>query len=313
MKAFISYSHKDEWALDRLHTHLSVLRREGAIEAWFDQKILAGGEFDNDISAELEHCELFIALVSPDFLHSDYCVEQEMRMAEEYHEAGRLRIVPIIVDDCEWQKTTLGRFKALPKDGKAIRNWTNENTAFLSVVSELRRLINAAPAKITEPHAIMADQPTQTAGSYRIARTFDDIDRMDFLNEAYAIIEDHFQRSIQEIDTLDGVRARFSKTDERSFTAVITNQLRNQTTGHITVFSRSGTGVLGDITYSYQKAAPPNTANGWYNIEADDYELYFKGSGFGVGDVGPEERLNSLGVAKDLWKKLLTNAQISND
>ncbi len=40
MKAFISYLHKDAAALMQLHTHLAVLRQEGRIEAWFDQKNL---------------------------------------------------------------------------------------------------------------------------------------------------------------------------------------------------------------------------------------------------------------------------------
>ena len=54
MKAFISYSHKDEAALRRLHTHLAVLRREGRIDEWFDREILAGGEIDAEIAERLE-------------------------------------------------------------------------------------------------------------------------------------------------------------------------------------------------------------------------------------------------------------------
>jgi predicted RNA binding protein with dsRBD fold (UPF0201 family) len=34
-KAFISYSHRDEKALERLHTHLATLRREDTIAAWY--------------------------------------------------------------------------------------------------------------------------------------------------------------------------------------------------------------------------------------------------------------------------------------
>ena len=44
MRAFISYSHRDERWLERLTTHLSVLRRDGRIEDWFDREILAGSE-----------------------------------------------------------------------------------------------------------------------------------------------------------------------------------------------------------------------------------------------------------------------------
>ena len=98
MKAFISYSRKDEAALERLHIHLAVLRREGHIDEWFDREILAGGEIDAEIAERLESSELFLLLVSPDFLASDYCVEREMERALERHRSGEARVVPIIVE-----------------------------------------------------------------------------------------------------------------------------------------------------------------------------------------------------------------------
>ena len=79
MRAFISYSHSDKAALDRLHVHLKNLTREGRIETWYDRNILAGGELDAEIERELEASDLFLLLVSPDFIASDYCVEREMR------------------------------------------------------------------------------------------------------------------------------------------------------------------------------------------------------------------------------------------
>ncbi len=49
VKAFISYSHRDEKALERLHTHLATLRREGKISTWYDREIQAGQEIDREI------------------------------------------------------------------------------------------------------------------------------------------------------------------------------------------------------------------------------------------------------------------------
>jgi hypothetical protein len=53
MRAFISYSHRDAKALDRLHTHLAMLRRDGLIDAWYDHEILAGDEVDQEINSQL--------------------------------------------------------------------------------------------------------------------------------------------------------------------------------------------------------------------------------------------------------------------
>jgi len=71
-KAFISYSHRDEKALGRLHTHLAMLRRENLIMTWYDREILAGDEIDREVSSNLRDSDLFLALVSPGFLDSNY-------------------------------------------------------------------------------------------------------------------------------------------------------------------------------------------------------------------------------------------------
>ena len=188
MKAFISYSHKDELALGRLHTHLAMLRRENLIDAWYDREILAGGDIDNDIAAQLKQSEVFIALVSPDFLASDYCYDKEMQRAIKRCKAGEIRIVPIIVEPCDWKSSPLNQFKALPKDGKPISNWDNENEAYLDIVEELRRIIKtkSESGNIIQAEEIPNSEPRK--GKYRVRRDFDKIDRADFCNDAFSQI-----------------------------------------------------------------------------------------------------------------------------
>ena len=174
MKAFISYSHKDIAALDRLHTHLASLGREGQIDAWFDREILAGGELDAEIAEQLESCELFLLLVSPDFLASDYCVEREMERALERHHAGEARVVPIIVEPCDWasSSSSLRQLKVLPRDGKPVSEWTNENNAYVDVVKELRRILvadEAIPAVAQEETPAQPAEPISEARRYRVS------------------------------------------------------------------------------------------------------------------------------------------------
>jgi len=141
MRIFISYSHKDEPALERLRTHLAVFRRDKQIDEWFDREILAGGQVDVEIAERLESSQLFLLLVSPDFLSSDYCVQKEMARALERHRAGDARVVPIVLEPCDWTNTPLRNLKALPRDGKAVSEWSNENNAYLDIVRELRRVL----------------------------------------------------------------------------------------------------------------------------------------------------------------------------
>jgi hypothetical protein len=133
MEAFISYSHNDEIILERLHKHLAQLQRDNLLRAWSDHDILAGGSLDSEISGALEKSQLFIALLSPDYIASNYCYEKEFETALKMQEEGRLIIVPIISDPCDWLSTPFKQFKALPKDGKPISEWDNANNALLFV------------------------------------------------------------------------------------------------------------------------------------------------------------------------------------
>ncbi|WP_146198751.1 toll/interleukin-1 receptor domain-containing protein [Pararcticibacter amylolyticus] len=52
-RAFISYSHSDEDVIERLHTHLAVIKRNSGLEIWVDSEIVAGGLLDNEIEEAL--------------------------------------------------------------------------------------------------------------------------------------------------------------------------------------------------------------------------------------------------------------------
>lgn len=129
--------------MDKLIVHLAVLKREGLIDAWTDKEIHAGGVIDDHVDAALEEAQLFLLLVSASFIHSEYCYAKEFARAQERHAAGEATIVPIIVRECDWKIPALRKFKALPKDGKAIagRHWHSPDEAFADVTSGLRKLL----------------------------------------------------------------------------------------------------------------------------------------------------------------------------
>ena len=241
MKAFISYSHKDEAALRRLHIHLAVLRRESRIDEWFDREILAGGEIDAEIAERLESSGLFLLLVSPDFLASDYCVEREMGRALERHRSGESRVVPIIVEPCDWASTPLRHLKTLPSEGKPISEWTNENNAYLDVVQELRRILEGEEmprAAEQEEATIQPESSRSRFRRYRVKRDFDEIDRSDFRQTAFVVVRDYFERAVAEIDAIEDLRGRFVLFSASSFTCTIVNRAREHGTAHITVHGR---------------------------------------------------------------------------
>lgn len=306
MKAFISYSHRDEVALERLHTHLAMLRRERAIDDWYDRDILAGGDVNEEIAGQLESCELFLPLVSPDFLASDYCYEKEMARALERHDEGATRIVPVIIEPCDWTNSPLRRLKAIPKNGKPISEWTNENAAYLNVVMELRRVI----ASISESQVVdtKGENDQQVlARRYRAQRDFNAIDRIEFRDTSFELIRNHFENSIEEISTVDGLRGRFRHLSPTSFTCTVINQKKVRAVAHITVHSLSGSYGFGDISYSFSENASNNSANGWFQIEFDEYDLFLRSSSMhGLGDA----RVSQQSAAELLWNEFIGQAGV---
>lgn len=151
LRIFISYSHNDESHRLELEKHLSLLRRQGLIEPWHDRRIVPGQEWHRQIDRNLERADLFLCLVSADFIHSNYCFEVEMERALKRHKDGTAQVVPIIVRPSDWHAAPFGKLQALPRDGKAITTWSNQDEAWLDVARGIRRLAEAAgqPVKPT--------------------------------------------------------------------------------------------------------------------------------------------------------------------
>src|SRR5262249_33791208 len=111
-----SYSHRHEALRDQLADHLSVLRRNGVINAWHDRRITAGDEWRSQIDAHLESADIILLLVSASFLASDYCYDIEMKRALEHCNAGAARVIPIILRPVDWHGGPYAKLQALPRD-----------------------------------------------------------------------------------------------------------------------------------------------------------------------------------------------------
>ena len=142
IKVFVSYSHKDEKYKDKFNTFIVMLRRNNVIVAWDDRKLIAGDPLDTVIDKKLEEADLIILLLSQDFLASDYCYTNEMKKALVRYEQGKNIIIPVILRNCDWLSSPLKKIMALPKDGKCISSWRDEDEAFMDVVDGIKKVIS---------------------------------------------------------------------------------------------------------------------------------------------------------------------------
>jgi hypothetical protein len=138
LKLFVSYNHLDVQYKDDLVKHIDPLKRLKLIDTWFDGKIQAGKDINEEILAELASSDIILLLVSIDYLNSYYCVEIEMEKAMERHEVGEARVIPIILRSCMWQHMPFSKLKALPLDAKAVSGWADRDEALVSIAESVR-------------------------------------------------------------------------------------------------------------------------------------------------------------------------------
>lgn len=139
---FISYCHEDRDFLEGLQGHMVALKRDGSCDAWTDREILAGDTLDKEVDDSLEAADIVLFLVSVHFLNSTYCMSKEFQEAlQRKAETGSPRIIPIITRACDWLSIPeLAELKA-PLDGKPIKGFQDMDEAYLSIVKEIRRVI----------------------------------------------------------------------------------------------------------------------------------------------------------------------------
>lgn len=117
---FISYSHKDAKHCDELKVHLRPLERIGTITVWSDKQIQPGSEWAEEIRKALASAKVAVLLVTKDFLASDFIQECELGpLLGEASEEG-VRILWVLVRDCNWEKTSLKDYQAAYPTERAL-------------------------------------------------------------------------------------------------------------------------------------------------------------------------------------------------
>ncbi len=141
IEIFCSYAHEDEVLRQELEKHLQVLQRSGLIGFWHDRNINAGTEWKREIDRHLNAAHIILLLVSPDYINSDYCYSFELVEVMKRHDAGKARVIPIILRHVYWQETLFGKLQALPREGKPVTAWLDPNEAFLDIVENIRKIL----------------------------------------------------------------------------------------------------------------------------------------------------------------------------
>ena len=311
---FFSYSHKDEALRDELEVHLAMLKREGAISAWHDRKILPGDEFGGKIDARLNDADVILLLVSPDFLNSIYCHDVEMKRAMELHAEGRARVIPIILRPSDWKSSApFAKLLAVPTDGKPVVKWPDRDEAWFNVVEQLRTAL-PKPAEIKSFQSsaerlkpMLIEHPRSS--NFRVRKEFSDADRDSFLEDAFEYMARFFESSLEELGKRHGnLQTKFKQIDASTFTAAIYQNGKSVARCRIRFGDSRGFG--GGITFSQDDSVSSNSYNESLSVEATEQSLFLRPMGMSRGGAGGEKsQLTFDGAAEYYWEMLMAPLQ----
>lgn len=151
---FVAYQHADSKWLDELKKHLGALIHSERIEFFNDREIGGGEEWDPAIRKKLNSAKVIVPMISPNFLSSKYIQTVELPTAIRRHVLGQVKVLPILLDSCDWEALesggfSLSRINFLPKDGrndlKPLAQWgARKNDAFTQIARTIRNLTRPA-------------------------------------------------------------------------------------------------------------------------------------------------------------------------
>lgn len=119
-----------------------------------------GCEWLNEIKTALDRAAVAVLLVTKDFLASDFIHAEELAPLLQRAEEGGVRILWVLVRDCNWSKTPLQKYQAAFPTNKALaRLGTRRDAAWVTICDLIANYAaggsgpNQSPAKDASPKA----------------------------------------------------------------------------------------------------------------------------------------------------------------
>ncbi len=157
LSVFSCYAQEDAALREQFEKHLAVLKQQGWIHSRSDRDISAGAEWQQVIDQHLRTADLLLFFVSADFLHSEYYDSAQMQEALRRHEAGEAVVIPILLRPVDWKQTPFGTLQALPRDGRPVTSWRDQDEAFEHIAQEIR----VVAERLLQPVVIVSCLPNQ--------------------------------------------------------------------------------------------------------------------------------------------------------
>jgi hypothetical protein len=135
---FVSYAHVDQAWLERFRQALEPLVSEQVLRLWSDHGLVPGDVWDPELMRRLDEADLILLLVTPAFLASKFGFGREMRRGLARHDAGLARVIPVILEPCDWRNTPFARIQGVPRGMNPVSEAADQGAVLQDVAREIR-------------------------------------------------------------------------------------------------------------------------------------------------------------------------------
>jgi hypothetical protein len=144
-QCFISYSHRDHAAFDRLLPHLQAVAHSFDFPLWYDRNIRAGSHWNATIAAEIEKSDIFVFLTTNNLFAADYIFRHELPAIIGRHRDHGVLVAPIIFRESCWRLYFGAYIEVAPKDRRhnlvPVEKWRDPEEGIAVAANAIARSI----------------------------------------------------------------------------------------------------------------------------------------------------------------------------
>jgi hypothetical protein len=240
-----------------------------------------------------------------------------MKQAMERHRKGDARVIPIILEPCDWQRLPFGTLVATPTDGKPISKFPNKNDGFLEVTIAIRKAAAELCGPVEDQKAPSSRDNTAKANvkvarprssNLRVKKEFTDHDKDSYLSKAYDYIANFFEGSLEELkERNSGIDTNFRRVDANHFTASAYRHGKELT--RCKIWLGDGRGFGGGIAYSTDLGHGDSSYNESLSVDNDAYTMFLKPMGMAFRREREDSKLTFEGAGEYLWAMFIEPLQ----
>jgi hypothetical protein len=141
---YFSACKQDEKILEEIEKRLLDLETDGIVEILHRKKICPGANEFNERNEQLKKANIILLLVSTDFIvSSNHREEVNIIMSGFNLGKSKVKIIPILVEECHWEGQPYKDLTPLPRDRKPIgSSKVRKSNIYYDIASEIRSEIN---------------------------------------------------------------------------------------------------------------------------------------------------------------------------